>query len=162
MSYDFLGRVLQMTGGKSTRSIATRVGMIHTTLTAHLTADVPNIETVLKIAHSFNLPIIRLFIEAGYITEEQIRHSLKPVSLDYFTDLELQQEMLRRTAIRSAQETTFNQASTQGRFSQEHTHHAGSSMTGRTITETIQPAHTHNENQYDQRASENEEALDYL
>jgi Ni,Fe-hydrogenase I large subunit len=136
--------------------------MIHTTLTAHLTADVPNIETVLKIAHSFNLPIIRLFIEAGYITEEQIRHSLKPVSLDYFTDLELQQEMLRRTAVRSANEATFNQASTQGRFSQEHTHHAGGSMTTRTMTETMQPAHTYDENQYDQRASENEEALDYL
>lgn len=96
--------VRQAAGGKSIRAIAAEIGMTHTTLGAHLKADVPDISTVLRVARHYGLPLVQVFVTAGYITEEEAREFSGPFRLEDVSDLELSKEMLRRVAAGSASE----------------------------------------------------------
>ena len=94
--------VLAATQQRSIRAIAASIGMTHTTLSNHLRADVPYIETVLKVARHYDLELVPLFLAAGYITEAEAEQFRGPLSLSDISDLELSKEMLRRVAAGSA------------------------------------------------------------
>lgn len=84
------------------RAIAADIGMTHTTLSAHLKADVPDIATVLRVARHYGMPLVPVFLAAGYITEEEARQFSGPFRIEEISDLELSKEMLRRVAAGSA------------------------------------------------------------
>lgn len=94
--------VRQAVGGKSIRAIAAELGMTHTTLGAHLKAEVPPIETVLRVARYYGLSLVPVFLAAGYITEDEARQFAGPFRIEDISDLELSKEMLRRVAAGSA------------------------------------------------------------
>ncbi|WP_434315881.1 hypothetical protein [Leifsonia sp. P73] len=102
MTDALVSHVRQATGGKSVRAIATELDMTHTTLGAHLKADVPDIGTVLRVARHYDMPLLPVFVAAGYITEEEARQIAGPFRLEDVSDLELSKEMLRRVVAGSA------------------------------------------------------------
>lgn len=102
MTKELESYVLSATKERSIRAIAAAVGMTHTTLANHLRADVPDIETVLKVARHYGLEFVPLFLAAGYITPAEAEQFRGPVRLSDLSDLELSKEMLRRVAMGSA------------------------------------------------------------
>lgn len=102
MTEAFATYVLQSTGRKSVRAIAEDIGMTHTTVGSHLKAEVPNVETVLKVVRHYELALVPTFVAAGYITEEEARQFSGPFRIEDISDLELSKEMLRRVAAGTA------------------------------------------------------------
>ncbi len=97
--------ILSATKQRSIRAIAAAVEMTHTTLSSHLRAEVPSIETVLKVARHYDLELVPLFLAAGYITDAEAEQFKGKVDLQHVSDLELSKEMLRRVAAGSATES---------------------------------------------------------
>lgn len=86
------------TGAPSLRAIALRIGMLPPTLGRQLRGTVP-VATTAAIARAYQLDVIDLFVQIGYLTVEEARsRPLPDGGLDWVSDEQLAEEVLRRMA----------------------------------------------------------------
>lgn len=90
--------VLAATGAPSLRAIALRIGMFPSTLARQLRGAVP-VSTTAAIARAYQLDVVDLFVQVGYLTADEARSRPLPGGgLSWVSDEQLAEEVLRRMA----------------------------------------------------------------
>lgn len=82
------------TGARSMRAIAARIGMEPSTLNRQK-HDLP-VRTLVAICRAFDIPVVPMFVEVGYITAEEASFGVIAQALENASDAELMSETLRR------------------------------------------------------------------
>lgn len=96
MANDLTGYFRDGSGGDSIRTMADKLGMVHTTLADQLRKANPPAQTIVALCRVYGLPMAPAFIAAGIVTEEEALTFSSTLALRNATDLELAREMVRR------------------------------------------------------------------
>lgn len=85
----------QLTGEKSVRAIALRIGVAPTTIGRQIEAELRP-ELVVKICRQYGRPVLPELVAIGFITENEAMHTAMTSALAAATDEQLAQEILDR------------------------------------------------------------------
>ena len=95
MNETFDAFLQDLTDGASFRSIAERSGLEPTTLTRQLKGEL-KVQTVVSICRAYRGNLLRAFVAAGFITEQEADSMAALAGIVKATDTELAEEILRR------------------------------------------------------------------
>ena len=80
----------------SVNSVATRAGLVQSTLARQLKAETLTAESVVAVARAYGVDVLDALVKIGLVTEQDIRTHGASVALADLTDIELAAEVVRR------------------------------------------------------------------
>lgn len=99
---DFRAFLMEATGGDSARAWARVAGVEPSTLMRQMARGEIKAQTLVAICRGYGIPLLRAFVAAGYITQDEADSVGVRGSLADATDRQLVEEMLRRVERREA------------------------------------------------------------
>ena len=89
-------------GGATAKEAADHIGVDKSNFTRWKQGGRPAVEFVLKFARGYGRPVVEALAEAEYISDEEANVREVRAGVEDLSDLELVQELLRRTEARAA------------------------------------------------------------